>query len=90
MVFDLPVVATSVAVEGLGAPADALWAVTDDASEMACAIVGLLEQPDVAAETGRFGGEWARQRYSFPSSTISLLDRYRQLVEGRDERRRRR
>lgn len=88
MVFDLPVVATPVAVEGLRAPSDALWAVTEDASEMARAIVGLLQQPETAAETGRIGGGWVRQNYSFAASTPPLLERYQQLVEGRDARRR--
>lgn len=87
MLCGLPVVATTVAAEGIAehAPEDAFWAVTDDPSEMAASVVSALTQPTRAAEAGASAAAWCRDFYSFRRSITRLLDVYSRLaaaVEG--------
>lgn len=76
MVYDLPVIATPVALEGFGGPPDLLWRITDDPGEMAATVVEVLRSPATSAAHGRRAGEWVRTQYSFERSTQRVLARY--------------
>lgn len=82
MLYGLPVVATSVAAEGIleHAGPDVFMAVTDDAAEMSDALVGALLDPAVAADVGERGREWARHSYRFSASIERVFERYRRLI----------
>jgi len=82
MLYGLPVVATTVAAEGVVevAPPGTFWAVTDDAGEMADAVVSVLRERDRAAAVGRAAAEWCRQHYSFERSSDAVFARYRELT----------
>ena len=85
MLCGLPVVATTVAAEGVVevAPADALWAVTNDPDEFARQIVAALTDTNRAALVGRRAAAWARQHYSFALSIERLDQIYARLAAGR-------
>ncbi|MDQ1493856.1 MAG: hypothetical protein QOG69_339 [Actinomycetota bacterium] len=85
MLCGLPVVATTVAAEGIVgvAPPDALWKVTDDASEMAASIIMALDEPAQAAAVGLAAQAWCVEFYSFSGSIARLLDSYRDLAAQR-------
>ena len=85
MAHGLPVVATSIAVDGVAteAPPDTLWAVTDDADAMGDALIDLVTRPDDAARVGANAAAWAREHYSFERSTTELLEAYRRLTDRR-------
>lgn len=82
MICALPVVATTVAVEGVAevAPPDALWAVTDDPADMAAALVAALTQRAAASEVGQTAERWCRSFYSFPRSMARLGEAYAALA----------
>lgn len=80
MAHGLPVVATTVAVEGIHVPASALWASTDDPGAMAAAIADALERPAAADAVGRQAARWVRDTYSFDASIHRLVERYEWLV----------
>jgi glycosyltransferase involved in cell wall biosynthesis len=65
MACELPVVATSVANEGIGAQNDYQIAVRDDPSEMAEALVGLLRDADAREKMGRAGREFVESHWSW-------------------------
>jgi glycosyltransferase involved in cell wall biosynthesis len=83
MLHGLPVVATTVAAEGVHdvAPPGTFWAVTDDPATMAAAIVAALEEPDRAAATGARAARWCARHFSFESSLKAVVARYRALIE---------
>jgi glycosyltransferase involved in cell wall biosynthesis len=82
MLCGLPVVATTVAADGVKglAPDDAIWCVTDDAAQMADAIKAALLDADAAAAVGRRAAHWCHGRYSFPESLARLNTAYQQLA----------
>jgi glycosyltransferase involved in cell wall biosynthesis len=82
MLCGLPVVATTVAADGVKgvAPDDAIWAVTDDAAQMADAISAALLNSVVAASVGRRAAHWCRGHYSFPESLARLDTAYQRLA----------
>ena len=81
MVRGLPVVGTTLAVQGLeSAP---LWAVTDDPIEMADELVRAIRNPDDAVAVGEAARAWATSHFSFEQSTARLLARYQGLIEKR-------
>jgi glycosyltransferase involved in cell wall biosynthesis len=83
MLCGLPVIATTIAVEGVAevAPAGTLWAVTDDPQEMAAGVAAALKNEAAASEVGRNAAAWAREHYSFARSVARLLDVYESLVQ---------
>jgi glycosyltransferase involved in cell wall biosynthesis len=83
MLCGLPVIATTIAVEGVAdfAPAGVLWTVTDDPKEMAAGVAEALENEVAALEVGRNAARWAREHYSFPRSVARLLEVYERLVQ---------
>jgi len=85
MLCGLPVVATSVAAEGVVevAPPGSLWGVADDPADFAGAVVGALAAPQRAEEVGRAAARWSREFYAFPRSIARLSEAYGQLVTGR-------
>jgi glycosyltransferase involved in cell wall biosynthesis len=85
MAHALPVVATSIAAEGVeeAAPAGALWAVSDDPAVLADRLVEALRDPVAAAACGRRAAGWARHRFAAAATTDALLDRYAELVADR-------
>lgn len=85
MLCGLPVIATSVAVEGVAevAPVDALWAATDDPAQMAAGLVAALTDEAAAAQVGRTAAHWSRTFYSFPRSIARLNEAYQDLAAPR-------
>jgi glycosyltransferase involved in cell wall biosynthesis len=83
MLSGLPVIATTIAVEGVAelAPAGALWTVTDDPQEMAAGVAAALENDVAALEVGRNAASWAHKQYSFTRSVARLLEVYDRLVQ---------
>lgn len=83
MLCGLPVVATSVAAEGVveAAPAGALWGVADDPEHLSAALVSALADPDGAAAVGARAAEWSRSHYSFARSVDRLDLAYRLLTQ---------
>jgi sugar transferase (PEP-CTERM/EpsH1 system associated) len=82
MAYELPVIATARAVQGL-TPAAAVAVETAESPEaMAAAIVRLLQNPDLARERGRQGRHLITGEYSWERS----LDRVLQLIENPAER----
>ncbi len=78
MVHALPVVATSVAAEGVvgQAPPGTFWAVSDDPSELSRALLDALTHPEDAAACGRRAADWAGERYRAEAMTDGLRARY--------------
>jgi len=83
MLCGLPVIASTIAVEGVAelAPAGALWTVTDDPQEMAAGVAAALKNEVAALEVGRKAASWARKQYSFTGSVARLLKVYEMLVQ---------
>jgi glycosyltransferase involved in cell wall biosynthesis len=83
MLCGLPVIATTIAVEGVAdfAPAGVLWTVTNDPQEMAAGVVEALKNEVEALEVGRNAARWVGEHYSFPRSVLRLLEVYERLVE---------
>ncbi|MGI3782249.1 MAG: glycosyltransferase [Janthinobacterium lividum] len=84
MLCGLPVVATTVATEGVTevAPPDALWAVVDDPVDFAKAVAAAVADPRRAAEVGRAAERWSRGFYAFSRSIARLTETYGRLVGG--------
>lgn len=84
MLLGLPVVATSVAAEGVVelAPPDTFWAVTDEPAAFADALVSALSSPDQAERTGQRAAAWCADHYGFERSGRRLLEEYARLVQG--------
>ena len=82
MLHGLPVVATSVAAEGVVevAPPGTFWGIADSPSAFAAALVAALRDPDRAAATGARAAAWCRDHYSFARSGEELLRDYAALV----------
>lgn len=81
MLCELPVLATTVAAEGVteAAPANALWMVSDDPDEWRVGLVVALTSEAAAAEVGRAAASWCRDFYSFPRSIARLHETYFRL-----------
>lgn len=81
MVYGLPVVATTVAAEGIvdHSGHGVFAAVTDDVEETAAAIVEMLSDPARAAAIGARGRAWATAAYRFDESVRKVLAFYHQL-----------
>jgi glycosyltransferase involved in cell wall biosynthesis len=78
MLCGLPVIATTVAAEGVAelAPADAFWRVTNDPAEMTISLIGALTNEAAASRVGEIAAQWCRENYSFPRSIASLQQAY--------------
>lgn len=76
-----PVVATSIANEGVRAPSGVLR-FADSASQFADAIVELLENPSVAEEMGRQAREYALKVWSWEAHFLELESHLAQLSQG--------
>ena len=85
MLYDLPVVATTVAAEGVveEAPPGAFLFVGDDSAAMGAAVVKALTDPVRAAVVGAAAGSWSAQHYSFRRSAEALMRKYGALVGAR-------
>jgi glycosyltransferase involved in cell wall biosynthesis len=83
MSYALPVVATPVAAEGIGADGDGpgLAAVTDDPTAMAAAVVRLLSDRESAHRIGEAGRAWVEGRYDFERAVGRVLETYEGLIE---------
>jgi glycosyltransferase involved in cell wall biosynthesis len=82
MVCGLPVVGTTVALEGVSeqAPPGTIWGVADDARQMADRVLRALEQPQEAAAVGAAGARWAAERWSFERSIDAVAADYAALA----------
>ncbi len=82
MLFGLPVVATSVAAEGIvdRAPSGTFWGTADDDGGFAELLVEALRRPDDAARTGRRAQAWCRATYDFERSGAEILAAYDGLL----------
>jgi sugar transferase (PEP-CTERM/EpsH1 system associated) len=78
MSYELPVVATSRAVQGLSPLSATAVAVADTPREMSEAIVRLLRNPELAREKGRQSRRLIAGEYNWPQS----LDRVLELLEN--------
>jgi glycosyltransferase involved in cell wall biosynthesis len=78
LAYGLPVVTTTVGAEGMppGCPA----IVTDSASEMAGAIIGLLQAPDELRRLGEAGRSWATAVFDFSRSMDKVERRFEELL----------
>jgi len=65
MACELPVVATSVANEGIGAKSEYHIALRDEPGEIADAVVGLLRDADAREKMGRAGREFVESHWSW-------------------------
>lgn len=74
MAYGRPVVATSLAVDGLLAPRAAVGAVTDDPVTFAAEVVRLLADRDTAAEVGAQARAWVLPRYDLPGAVRQVLE----------------
>ena len=85
MVCGLPVVATTVAAEGVLdlAPPNTLLTVTNDPVEMAASITAAVNDPQRASLVGQAAQQWSQQYYSFPHSIRRLLEVYTSLAGSR-------
>jgi glycosyltransferase involved in cell wall biosynthesis len=85
MVCGLPVVGTTVALEGVSeqAPPGTIWGVADDPRQMADHVLRALEQPQEAAAVGAAGARWAAERWSFERSIAAVAADYAQLARRR-------
>ncbi len=81
----LPVVATPNAAQGIEghAPPGALWAVTEDPTQMADSIVEAFTHPAAMTEVGILAQDWATSRWSFPGSLQRVQDDYQALAARR-------
>jgi glycosyltransferase involved in cell wall biosynthesis len=86
MRYGLPVVGTSLALEGISppAPGSAVGGICDDADDMARCIASLLADPALAARVGANATTWAAQRYSFDRTIQTALDEYTTLASPRE------
>jgi glycosyltransferase involved in cell wall biosynthesis len=82
MLYGLPVVGTTLALEGVSPPAprSAIGGVVDDADAMAGCISQLLANPELAGQIGSRARQWAAQRYSFQRTVHTALSEYAALV----------
>jgi glycosyltransferase involved in cell wall biosynthesis len=84
MLYALPVVGTTLALEGVSppAPSSAVGGVFDDADGMAGCIARLLAEPERAAQIGWRARQWAVERYSFQRTVHTALGEYAALVSS--------
>jgi glycosyltransferase involved in cell wall biosynthesis len=75
MLWGLPVVATSVAAEGVADP-NLFFAVEDDAEGLARALVSALREPSAAVDVRDRAFEWSHGRYSSTTYARSLEEIY--------------
>lgn len=82
MLCGLPVVGTSVALEGVSeqAPQGVLWGETNLPGQMAKLVLSALQRPDEAAAVGRSAADWCAGRWSFDRSMTSVVEAYRGLA----------
>lgn len=86
MAMELPVVATPVAAEGIGAtPEDGLF-IADTAEEFARVVSMLVGNPALARERGARAREFIARRYTWTKNVGCMLDAYEQLLHSRRER----
>lgn len=85
MVCGLPVLGTTVALEGVAeqAPPGTLWGVADEPAAMAERLVAALRQPAQAAAVGAAGARWAAERWSFAGSLATVHAAYVELAQRR-------
>ncbi len=78
----LPVVATSVAAEGIAQQptSPGFAAVTDDPTELARAVTAMLSEPSEAARIGDAGRAWVRATYDFDRSVARILSLRDRLI----------
>lgn len=83
MLHGLPVVATTIAAEGIVdvAPPGTFWAVADEPGPMADALISLLRDPDRGIEVGEAARRWCLAHFSFERSMAAVVARYRDLAE---------
>jgi glycosyltransferase involved in cell wall biosynthesis len=82
MLYGLPVVATTVAAEGVVEQAGpgAFGAVDDDLGRLADATVTLLTDPVRADAVGETARRWAESAFDFARSSRAIAVRYRELI----------
>ena len=80
MASNKAVVATSVANEGIAAPADAL-VIADDPASFAAAVIYLLAKPERAAELGDRGRTYVVENWSWEAHFLKLEEDFRQALE---------
>jgi glycosyltransferase involved in cell wall biosynthesis len=78
-----PVVATTVAVNGIPAVNGRELFIADDASSFSSALIGLLNDPKLRKTTGEAAVAFVKARYDNTARTAELLKFYKNLGHGR-------
>jgi len=78
-----PLVATSVALRGLGVRHEEHVLVADTSVDFAAAVLRLLADPDLRARIGTAGRQYVEQNHDLERTTAYLVEIYQQLVAGR-------
>lgn len=78
-----PVVATTVAVDGIPALDGRELLIADDASSFSSALVNLLKDRELRKSTGEAAISLVKERYDNSVRTAGLLEFYKQLCHGR-------
>lgn len=79
MATSIPIVATSIAVEGIPAQSEKELIVADSADEITKACVRLLQNRELASELAQCGGDFARKNYDNNAISIKLIGFYEGL-----------
>ena len=82
MASGLPVVSTTIGAEGIECIPGTHLLVADLGSDLAQAVVRLLERPEEATEIARAALELARRRYDWSGGATTLLGCYQALTSG--------
>lgn len=80
MAMELPVVATSIAAEGIGATEREGMFLADTPEQFARHIAGLSSQPELAREAGRSARKFVESKFSWRESVSIMLDTYERLL----------
>jgi glycosyltransferase involved in cell wall biosynthesis len=83
MACELPVVATGIANEGIGATPDEHVLVRDDAAGMAAAVVGLLRSPEARRRQGAAARRFVEANWTWEAHFLKLEQVLLEVVRGR-------
>lgn len=80
MAMALPVVATSVSAEGIGAGEDEGLFIADSANDFAAKVVYLLKNDYFRKISGKNAGNFVKREYSWQKNVKIMLDKYFELI----------
>ncbi len=80
MAMELPVVATSLAAEGIKKPETGLF-IADNKEDFTKQIINLLQNPEFARQSGKTARQFVNNEYSWKKNVGIMVDEYRRLSE---------